>query len=495
MSAVLSVVGRTRYFLFWRYSLYTYRYGLAALCVVLCLGTGLMISRSPMVAMAFPALLGGIVAFLFIYHNFQASILMLLVITCIGRVGVGTGTGTAIMISFLWMMLIVVVWLARRLIIEKTLRVRPAPALLPGLLFVLVAAIAVAWSGFYVDPRVSVRLEDALPPRIMTVLTFLASYMAYVLVGNTVRSPWGMRFMVWWYIGFGAVVGLIRMVVNTVPFVINDRGQLSAFVGVMALSQALFNRSISPLLRIGLFGVVGVWVIVTFVIGRSWLSGWLPLFAGAAVVVFFRAKWPSIIVGVLIAAIFLANQAAVSDSFAAESEESGHTRLGAWENILGLVDDHLLFGVGPAGYKHYFDVYLVRQFWQATHNNYLDIIAQTGLVGITLYLWMWIAILWMAYKALRASPPGGFLRATAVSCFAGVCVTLLAQMLGDWVTPFAYTQGLAGIDYTIWHWMFAGLSVSVYYASIEAGKQGEVVVSAVPANLPMLPTPTAEVLP
>ena len=54
----------------------------------------------------------------------------------------------------------------------------------------------------------------------------------------------------------------------------------------------------------------------------------------------------------------------------------------------------------------------------------------------------------------------GALKYSLVACYPAI---LVSMMLGDWVTPFPYTQTLAGIDYTIWSWMLSGVTIALYY--------------------------------
>jgi O-antigen ligase len=140
------------------------------------------------------------------------------------------------------------------------------------------------------------------------------------------------------------------------------------------------------------------------------------------------------------------------------------TRSEAWDRVFMLIQEHPLLGMGPAGYHFYFTA-SIDGFYQLSHNNYIDIIAQTGFVGFVFYAWMWLAMGWITWRMYRTVPRQGFRYGLAVSLVAAYFVSLATMMLGDWITPFPYTQTLAGIDYTIWHWMMAGLTVALYYES------------------------------
>jgi hypothetical protein len=90
---------------------------------------------------------------------------------------------------------------------------------------------------------------------------------------------------------------------------------------------------------------------------------------------------------------------------------------------------------------------------------------------------------------------GGFQKGLAISLVASYFCTLITMALGDWITPFPYTQTLQGIDYTIWAWILPGLAVALYYITKEnmqdvpTAEPGEALLpSGMPAaDYPLLP--------
>jgi O-antigen ligase len=170
-----------------------------------------------------------------------------------------------------------------------------------------------------------------------------------------------------------------------------------------------------------------------------------------------------LLVVMIVAAIFVVVKwDSVQEQVNAENETSGSTRVVAWERTFSIFDDHWLLGTGPAGYAFYFAARL-SGFYQFSHNNYVDILAQLGILGITFFVLIWLAVNFISLSNYRyMSKDGGFRQGLAASLVAMNAATLLIMWLGDWVTPFTYTQGLEGIDYTIWPWIFAGLTLALY---------------------------------
>ncbi len=103
---------------------------------------------------------------------------------------------------------------------------------------------------------------------------------------------------------------------------------------------------------------------------------------------------------------------------------------------------------GPAGYEYYFHAYGYYDSAVGTadlsHNNYIDIVAQTGVTGFALWIALWAAQGWMVWKLFRKRIDDPFLSALKYSLIVCYPAILMSMMLGDWVTPFPYTQTLAG---------------------------------------------------
>lgn len=463
-----TLIGKLRYYFLERHYSQTIRYSLIALCVALTLASTLLFrgviffnldflpGLIPILAMA------GLAAVVILYVHFTAAIPLIVVISTIMAEGIGTGTGTKITFTFITAWALVGIWVFKMLVVEKNVRLRASPANLPALIFVIVVVISLVWSSGFADPDTKHILDSKMMPRLMTAAVLIISPLTYMLFANNIKSTSTIRFIVWWFIVVGAAFMALRLVTGSVPNPFNDEGQFPTWVGAFAVGQMLLNKKLRPIVRLGLGGVAAGWFYITLGLGISWLSGWLPLAVAAAIILLFYSR-PLFIIALLIGAVFIVSQwDAVEGIFSAESEESGESRVGAWQQALTVANDHLMFGTGPAGYAFYFQARL-RGFYQLSHNNYVDIISQTGLVGFFFFVWFWLGVNWVSLRTYRLVPKGGFEHGLATTLLAANLSTLGVMMLGDWVTPFTYTQGLGGIDYTIWAWIWAGLSVAYYH--------------------------------
>ncbi len=165
----------------------------------------------------------------------------------------------------------------------------------------------------------------------------------------------------------------------------------------------------------------------------------------------------SFVAGVVIFGVLNTNM--LTRAFEAEYSRSGETRFDAWTTNLNITRKHILFGTGPAGYAAYYMTYIPFG-GMATHSNYIDILAQTGIVGFIFYVWFFIALAIQGLKvALRVRGRRDFVESLANAAFAGTLGCIVMMAFGDWLIPFAYTQSITGYDYIVYSWLFMGTIV------------------------------------
>jgi O-antigen ligase len=98
----------------------------------------------------------------------------------------------------------------------------------------------------------------------------------------------------------------------------------------------------------------------------------------------------------------------------------------------------------------------------ATHSNYLDVLSQTGVVGLLALLGFLLALALIAWDLLRQTRGRfDFPQAFGVGASAGLLGVIVAAGLGDWLLPFVYTQTIAGFDYAVYSWVLLGTMVSL----------------------------------
>lgn len=278
---------------------------------------------------------------------------------------------------------------------------------------------------------------------------------ALLLTARFVTTRRQLAHLVWAYTALTAVGLLQSLTVGAIEF--NLRGLVLTWSAGLLLGQLLYNRRLGRPIWILLLVVFVLTIYVKVVTGLTWVSGWLPTIVACAVIGSFR--WPKtmgLVVAAAILAVVMAGDS-LKDSYDREYQESGGTRLNKWTLVLRqpFVWNHLLFGTGAANYAVYFTVYTPADR-MSTHNNYLDIFLQLGLVGVALIMALLVSVGRLAFRLSRSDLEDPFLLGFARSMTGGVVAVVVAMALGDWFTPFVFNQGLAGFSWTVQSWIFLG---------------------------------------
>jgi O-antigen ligase len=262
--------------------------------------------------------------------------------------------------------------------------------------------------------------------------------------------------------GPGAVVNRIATVaVTRAPFWIS----LVALAG----GQLLFNRSLSDVVRFLLTGLVLGASYYALMVARESVSTWSPLIVALATLLwlrFPRLRRPLEVGGLIVIIVFFST----FYEFAGGDPEwilSGQSRLVLIERVVNLTSDNPILGLGPASYRHYARLeplqYRGALWWTpdvSTHNNYVDIFAQTGLLGLGLFLWFMVALTRLCWR-LRRRYREGFTAGYVNAMFAALVAISAAMMLLDWFLPFVYNVGFPGFQASVLLWMFLGGLVAI----------------------------------
>lgn len=456
---LLAWIGFVKFQALDRHYIQTIRLALITACLLLTVVSVMLLSVNPLFGLGIVGGVAGLAFVLFAYRNMQTIALMVLVASTVGTIPLPNH----ITLTLLLLLLMLGLWAFRLILIERSFEsVLPAAPNWPVMLFSGVVLISFFWAPIYVDPQVRYLMEDGFMPRLMTLLILIISPLTTLIIANHVRTMGAFKFFVWWFIAVGFVVMVLEILGIPRPPNLNGGGQLSAIAPLLALGQLLFNRNLPRWTQALLLVVVGGWLYISVGMRISWLSGWVPLVAGIGLMVFLWSRKAAAVLVVLALIVIALNMDFVNETLEAETHESGNTRAAAGEQVIQTLEEHFLFGTGPTGYFYYLTVY-VGGLFQLSHNNYLDIISQTGVVGFALFIALWLASGWMLWRLYRTVPPGGFSQGLATTLFVMYFITLLVMMLGDWVTPFTYTQTLSGLNYTVWHWMLPGVGIALYW--------------------------------
>lgn len=391
--------------------------------------------------------------FLLVIQRLDLAPLIILATAAFVRFSLSTGTESRVVASLLLTVFLVGIWVLRMFIVEKRLRVMPSPVNTPLLGFMFFTVFSLVWSIVFRDPLVII--WNSFPfVQLASAVVMIMLPGAFLLVANHVNNVKLLQAMVTTMLVAGAL-GLIRQYgLASIP--INVGGLFTMWVTTLSAALVLFNRKIPLLGRGILLALAASWIYWGFGLHIDWLAGWLPGTVALGVLAFMRSKKLLLVILLALAIIVGSNLNYYINQQTREMNESGNTRLEAWNVNWRVTGRHLLFGTGPAGYAAYYMSYFPNEA-MASHSNLIDIIAQTGVVGLVICLWFFFSLAWGGYRlALRLRGRGDFTESLANASLAGTVAGIVSLGFGDWLFPFAYTQTIAGFDHAVYSWLFMG---------------------------------------
>jgi O-antigen ligase len=405
--------------------------------------------------------------------RYEYGIVLILVSAGVIRFAIPATQWSVIVTSLMVTIGLVGIWLLQMLLHDQKIYIKPAPINKPLLTFVVVSIVAYLWGNVFRDPLVVIWSSFPIVQLAALTVNILLPILA-LFVSNKIHELKWIKWLVGIMIGLGALAAIGRLfglyILIHDPgrggiLAIHDRGLFNAWVAALAYAMALFNEKLSWLKRALLLLLVGAWVYYSFILATSWVSGWLPMAIACVVITYVRSKRLFLLaaVGGLIYVAVNFNFYWENIVMAEQEEGSGTGRLELWERNLGHIVKHPFFGMGPAGYAVYNMSYHPDDA-RSTHNNYFDITAQTGVIGLGVFLWMFITFIHTAVQLRRAlAQRRDFEEAFANAAQGGAIAAMAAMMLGDWVLPFAYNEGIAGFDNASYTWLFLGCLLSLYH--------------------------------
>ena len=250
-----------------------------------------------------------------------------------------------------------------------------------------------------------------------------------------------------------------------------DRGPFWVVLTALAAGLLLYGRDLSVLWRLFLVAVLGAVVGYAFYNRQESASTWVSVSVVVGVLAWFRFRRVRWVVLLVLVVLFVAGGLTQSIwEYAGGDEEwegSGGSRLALIERVVEVTMRNPITGLGPASYRAYAAMKPLAYrhiFWVTaavnSHNNYVDLFAHTGLVGLGLFLWMMAELGALALR-LRSVVRPGFLSAFVHAMLATWASSLVLMLFADWLLPHVYNIGFPGFQAAIPVWLFLGGLVAV----------------------------------
>jgi O-antigen ligase len=383
---------------------------------------------------------------------------------------IGTGTQTGINAATILLSLLVVLGIVRMVLRREPVGFLRSRTFLPLMGLVVVACLAFGAGQLPWFPTSGAPLRSQLGG----LAIFVLSAAALLLSAHQLQNLRWLEWLTWFFLAIGGLhifiyygVWALFPSLSTLMNAVFTRGVAGSVFWIwlvsLSFSQAAFNPRLGARGRALLWLLLGATAYTRLYLGVEWISGWIPPLAAVVVILLTSGRYLPMVGTLAAGLVTYANASKLAGVvMAGDNPYSLATRLEAWRIMLNIVRVDPLLGVGPANYYWYTSLFPIMGYYVPfnSHNNYIDLLAQTGILGLGCFLWL----AWEAgslASRLRVRLPPGFEQAFVLGCLGALAGSLVAMCLGDWVLPFVYNVGLSGFRSSMIGWLFLGGLVAI----------------------------------
>lgn len=362
--------------------------------------------------------------------------------------------------SILTVIMMVGLWFMDMFVVKREFKFVSSRPIRPAFYMLIVCLLALAMGQI---PWFVFANQAPLTAQIGGFAIYFFLVLAMIMTANVLREMKWLKIIVWTFVGLGFIYVLGRTLRLDIVDRIFTHGVYAnsmfwMWMIALPLSQAIFNNHLSIRSRAVLYGIVALTFYVSMGLQNDWKSGWVPsaVVAAALVGLKFRKFIPFTIPFVVMVAAYLAQDLISTDQY------SWGTRVDAWLVVLDISRVSPIIGLGFSNYYWYAKIFSIRGYSIKfnSHSQFVDIIAQTGILGLICFLWILFEVGRLAWRLMNQLPEG-FAKGYAYGVFAGVLGSLMAAFLVDWLLPFAYNIGLDGVRASVLPWIFFGGLIAV----------------------------------
>ena len=175
-------------------------------------------------------------------------------------------------------------------------------------------------------------------------------------------------------------------------------------VALMGLSRLLFYRKFETWVALGV-GLLIVCLLLTLT-----RQAWLGLIVGAGFLIFIRQKKYLLVLPVAFFMAIVFSYGAVKERLWSMVDFQDRTyliRLQLWEGGWKIIKDYPLTGCGfkcvDKIYSQYPDQSEVLKLYRGMHNNLVQIAVDMGLIGVVVWLSIWVGYFYVLYRRVKES--------------------------------------------------------------------------------------------
>lgn len=382
----------------------------------------------------------------------------------------GTGTDVRLNPATLLVPALTGVWLLS-MVARGRVQFMSSRANRPLLIFLLAGLLSLLIGIATWDPTVP-RSGNFLLVQLAQWAIFAFSALAFWLTAHLAAGERWLRRLTATFLLVGGGLAILRMIpglgglvapLTTAAFI---RAPFWVLLAGVAAGQLLWNRGLPLPARLYLALLLAVALFYAFVDQREAASNWVGIAATLGTLFwlrFPRLRWPvAIVILVLVVLGMLFPYLYEFAGGDAEWEESGASRLLLIGRVVEVTMRNPITGLGPAAYRPYANMKPLaygRAYWVMpqinSHNNYVDLFAHGGLLGLALFGWFVFEMARLGHR-LHRRYRHGFTAAYVNGIAAAGVGSLVIMALADWILPFVYNIGFHGFQASVLMWLFLG---------------------------------------
>ena len=451
-----------------------------ALVAVLLLGAALL-GLHP--SRRYLLLLGGLMGLVLLLWEPRLGVLAVVVAALVVPIELKTGTEVTLDAATLLVPAMAALIVLRSVPEERKL-VRSSRPHLPLVLFLAAGLLLLLMGNVLWDPEI-VRTSGFTLVQLAQWSIFAFSALAYWLGVGLARDPVWLRRLTWLFLRLGGGLAILRIVpggarivgaIGTIAFI---RAPFWMLLTAVSAGLLLYDRTLRRSVRLFLVLVLASTLIYAYVAQQEAASNWIAIAAALAILIWLRFPKLRWVASVLLVILVASNVLFPSlYEFAGGEDEwllSGGSRLALIDRVVNVTMRNPIMGLGPASYRLYANAEPLRYrntVWfnpqVNSHNNYVDLFAHTGLVGLGLFVWFAVELILLGVRLSRRHRQG-FLGGYVNAMVAAWVGALVLMMMADWILPFVYNIGFPGFQASLLVWLFLGGLVGIERLDDEHG--------------------------
>jgi hypothetical protein len=398
------------------------------------------------------------------------GLLALVLAALVGRAEFGTGTAVAVNPATLLVPTLLVVGVLYK-VLRKDIRLVPSRTNAPLGLFLLSGLVSLLLGTALWDPGVP-RSDNLIIVQIAQWAVFAFSAAAFWLTGNLVTDEVWLRRLTFLYLGVAGTLAILRVLpvsrwwVQSVATFALERSPFWLLLTALAGGQLIFNRALSTGWRLFLVASLAAAVAYALFWERATLSNVVAVMSVVGMLAwlrFPRLRWVVIILLLVLGATgFLGSAIYDFAGGGKEWTQSGGSRLVLIGRVVEVTMHNPITGLGPAAYRSYARMKPLPYqgaYWLEpsvnSHNNYVDLFAHVGLLGLGIFLWLAVEMFGVGFR-LRSRFKTGFAAGYVNAMLAAWAGALVLMLFADWILPHVYNIGFPGFQASVLIWLFLG---------------------------------------